>query len=148
MFCFSTIIVFIFKTSGYNDECDGLWDRSTRSLVVARSISTSKAKIQHGFFFQFSSHRRLHALGPLHSKKIQKSLILAFSAALLNRTFFADFIALFMVEPGYFIIKTCLGKKVLRQILLKNSPGLHYSLRAVFKKPSRFLKFRLKPVFS
>ena len=26
-------IVFIFKTSGYNVECDGLWDRSNRSLV-------------------------------------------------------------------------------------------------------------------
>ena len=26
-FCFTTIIVFIFKTSGYNGECDGLWVR-------------------------------------------------------------------------------------------------------------------------
>ena len=31
--CFTTIIVFIFKTSGYNVECDRLWVWSNKSLV-------------------------------------------------------------------------------------------------------------------
>ena len=31
--CFTTIIVFIFKTSGYNVKCDGLWSRSNQSLA-------------------------------------------------------------------------------------------------------------------
>ena len=33
-FCLSTITVFIFKTSGYNVECDGLWNRSNRFLYL------------------------------------------------------------------------------------------------------------------
>ena len=28
------LLFFIFKTSGYNVECDGLWDRSNRSLKI------------------------------------------------------------------------------------------------------------------
>ena len=40
MFYFSTIIVFIFKTSGYNDKCDVLWDRSNRSLFQGLDLAT------------------------------------------------------------------------------------------------------------
>ena len=37
-FWFTTIIVFIFKTSGYNVKCDGLCPRSNRSLFTTQCV--------------------------------------------------------------------------------------------------------------
>ena len=43
-FCFTIIIVlFFFKTSGYNVKCDILWDRSNRSLVLKLAYAIAKA---------------------------------------------------------------------------------------------------------